>query len=429
MRIQRFLLNKDELKSTLLIGWPSVAVIPITLLSIPYLIGKMGLSDFGWLTFFGFAVATSHLLLLGVDENLTIRITKARTKLNFSILSFRIWLCFFVSSLFIILAVVNFLEFINNENYNDFFISQFLIGVAIHQFWHLIRANLIGDQRFFIYSVSNLIYSSSPQVLVAILYLNESHLNLKLDLDQCLIAINIFRVILISMIFIVISWQCRKMKFATDALSSFIHYGKWIGALNLLKSVSTNVDRYLISIFFTASDLAIYSLPLQLTQKIAVPFLAFGVYTFSKSTTYLKTEFEKKFTLLTLTILPISLIFSLLEYKFFLLWMGELYLPIYSSLARILFVYIFVWALNQVLDSFLMPREQIRPVVFVEFAIQPILIGFLIIACMNGDLTLIGKILVFKELLCFVFRSWQCGFKSIFYPISVAAIVGGFFIV
>ena len=429
MKKHRFFFNKDELKSTLLIGWPSVAAIPITLLSIPYLIGKMGLSDFGWLTFFIFALATSHLLLFGVDENLTIRITKAKNKLNFGILSLRIWFCFYGSSLVIILAAVYFLETINDAIYSNLFISQFLIGVAIHQFWHLIRANLIGDQRFLAYSVSNLIYSSSPQILVAALYLTESHLNLKLELDHCLIAVNVFRAILVSKIFIMVSWQRRKIEIARDALSSFVHYGKWIGALNLLKSISTNIDRYLISIFLTASDLAIYSLPLQLSQKIAVPLLAFGVYTFSKSTAYLKVEFEKKFTLLTLTILPTSFIFALLENNFFLLWMGELYLPIYSSLGRVLFVYIYVWGLNQVLDSFLMPREQIRPIVYMEFVIQPILIGFLIVACMNSNLIWVGKLLLLKELLCFIFRSRQCCFKHIFYPISIAAIFGAFFIV
>jgi O-antigen/teichoic acid export membrane protein len=429
MKDARVFFSKDEFKSTLLIGAPGAAVIPITLLSIPFLVGEMGLPDFGWLAFFIFAVATSHLLLFGVDDNLTIRITKAKTKRNFGILSLRIWLCFLVSSLFIILATVYFLELINNKTYSRLFISQFLIGVAIHQFWHLIRANLIGEQRFLAYSVSNLIYSSSPQILVAGLYLTETSLSLNLELDHCLIAVNIFRVILISKIFLIISWQRRKMKYATDALSSFVHYGKWIGALNILKSISTNVDRYLISIFLTASDLAIYRLPLQLTQKIALPLLAFGVYTFSRSSTYLKTEFEKKIIFFTLALLPASLIFSLLENDFFLLWMGELYLPIYSSLARILFIYIYVWGLNQVLDSFLIPQEQIRPIVYWDFAIQPILIGLLILACMNDNLIWVGKLLFFKEFLSFVFRSWRCGFRPVFYPISIAAIVIAFFIV
>ncbi len=318
-------------------------VIPVlaAIVTIPYVVHKLGPEWFGILSLAWVVLAYFNLIDLGLGRATTKFVAEALGQGNHDKIPVIVWTSLFLNMGLASLAVGIYVLITPWLVVTVLHIPKELVGEAIHVFrvlavliiFTVVNLNLVGVlqayQRFDLVNVVGVPSQTLTYVLPAIILYyggNISHIALGMVIKS---------IITTGTNFLLCIWIARihRISFSFSAAQPLFSFGGWIFLHNIAATILIQLDRFLVGALLTVTAVTFYTVPIQLaTQFLIIPsslmvvlFPAIAtIGTMSKKR--LQAIYKKAFIYLTLvmvTVLSPVIIFAreILQY-----WMGEEFL-------------------------------------------------------------------------------------------------------
>ena len=312
------------LKQTLFSGMPNFFSIPVSIFCIPLLLQSLGLEQFGYLVIIVLFINQSNLFLFGLDK----AFINSATKLNKKLIAIQFYsllaICFFAAIIvFFIFYIILSAGLVTTPLLLAKNLLPIAIGFLLHLIWCLEKAFLIAREKFSWLGMLNFLHlSSAIYAPVFAIYA----LGFEAAFDTCILSWTITRLILLllpinyfpkaTVIFPLNINLSRKL------IVRNLTYGKWIGANQVITMLYESGDRYLLSLTQPINSVALYSVPLQLSQKIAVLPQAMATVLYPKASRGEPLN-ANIIMLSALFLCTISLVFFTLNDQLMALWLRD----------------------------------------------------------------------------------------------------------
>jgi O-antigen/teichoic acid export membrane protein len=390
--------------NSFLSSMPGFLSILLSFLSIPIYLKYGGKEEYGNYIFLHFLSFVAPVLNFGLGKISSISIVQNKNRDATALVLFykTIKNSLIVLLFFFLFFIINkFFSFINSDVFilitlSIFFTILFVTIEGIFQgkelFFGLMLINL------FFYGVS----LSLPPFLLIFQYKNYENL--------------FFISLIIKAVIIIISsyylFGNKHLKFFYNYPDTVLCYSdqKWFSISNLLNIAYDIMDKYLIKLHIGSAALAIYSIPQQLTGKLSIlskgisavllPIIALGK----------KNKFITNDLLISLKIfifvIPflIFLFFNFFDI-FFEIWLGKNSSNEIVNLAKIFSVVVWISCLSHLVISYYEGSGNIKKNSIIEIIFFPFFLIFLYISILERNLLIIAFIVLFKEIVLFLFRS------------------------
>ena len=392
-------------KNTLIISLPSVLVIPVTLISVPILLDKLGTELLGELILINTLFYLSQIILFGTDKVLSRILIEKQFSYHFWSIFIFSFLPFF-AFLIVLFGICTFVIDIGNiYKVSVLSLTLVFIGLAQQMFFQILRATLIALRKFTAIATLTLnltfIFYLSPLFVVMALHADAS-------LETHLLVICIVRVILMVAIFIYCShaYQSQQNEKGARILKfrELLKGGTWIGICNICTLSSENLDKLVVGNLFGSASIVAYSIPLQVSQKVAVIPISFTSAVYPEKSAKKELKFQREFSLVTYFLLvAISLIIPFSE-DIFHLWLNTQTQKLNIDVFKIGMVSFSLYGLNSILTSFLEIDGRSKGLAYCDVILTCFLFLFVILLGNEIGLTGIAIAVLVKEMFSFIFR-------------------------
>lgn len=401
---RHFKVFSPSLSDSLVLSIAGILAIPISLITIPYILDEVGLNIFGELILANTILTLSGLLLLGADRNVTKMLAdRSRTyRISSVITSSLLFPIIFSFILFIALGTREHL-IILDQTLSVSYIKLLILGAVIQWIWLIQRAIFLANEQYvsvaFGVSLINGALFLAPTLLTLIF-------DRKFSTSEFLISILLFRVLVITIAGAV---QISKRKKTSPishnlSFSDIFKYGKWLGIVQICQAIIDNVDKVLISIVMGANAVAIYVIPTSVSQKITVIPVSFSIAIFSKKSGNKKRNFEKDLKLIAFFLALCSTFFFPLRDFFFTAWIGSHYTQLMSDLSIYSFIAYSIFGINSTMTSLIEAENNAK--ILAKFDIATLLVTIAAYAAALNDHGIIAISILFliNQSLGFLFR-------------------------
>lgn len=413
------LFERLQLKDAIKLASPSFLSIPITLLAVPACLSVIGVSAYGLLLIFFLLINQSHMLLFGAEKNLIREILKKSAFLpNLYLLQIITFLYGVLLAFFfiVIVAKLGFFDTTPISASNLYFLAA---GIPVHFLWSSQRAILQGTEKFNALGLTTFLYMAATQYmpLAVILVAPDSSKTLTNFLCAVLLARAAITVCIIPL---------TKINAGTTNSSNYfdvfrlMNYGKWMGFNQMIQIFFDGADRYFIGIFLSPAAVAIYSIPMQVAQKLAAVPIAFSQIVFNKTSASSAKKSENHFLCFSLIAPLISAFYFAVNGPFFKFWLGHHATPIIQELAILTFTAVMFTSFNFVLTSIIEASGNAKQLTKYDSVMFMPLIG--LVALLTFQFGVIGAsaALILKEIIFFTLRLKILRPSLIFIKISLS---------
>lgn len=394
------------LKQTLFSGMPNFFSIPVSIFCIPLLLQALGIEQFGYLIIINLFINQSHLYFFGIDK----AFINSSSKLNKNFVTYHFYslllLCILISAFMLLLGLMN--SWVGLVHV-PVILSQNLLfilgGLLIHLIWCSERVLLITLDKFSRLGLLNFLHLSSaiyaPTFFIYVL-------NWDATIQNCIISWTIVR----STLLILPAKDLPPLKslFALKlcTFKKFIFknftYGKWMGANQLLTILYESGDRYLLSVTQPISSVTLYSVPLQLSQKLAVLPQAMATVLYPKASKGEKLN-ENIIMLSAVMLCVCSLVFFVVNDKVMHFWLRDSFTPEMALISSVTFFAMMFASLNFILSGIIEGGGLAKKSMTVEaFLIVPLIAAAIFLIKTYGALGA-ASFLVLKEACIFLLKS------------------------
>ena len=389
---------KDAVK----LASPAFLGTPITIISVPLCLSAIGLHSYGLLMILFLLTNQSHVLLLGIEKNLTREIIKKNTVTTnlysaqiMSLLYGLTWSCLIIISF----KISNFSQKVLLP---DPVLLLFLAGIPIHLVWLVQRSILQAKKEFSRLGVTTFAYMNASQYapLIAVLFLKEQS-----DLTSFLFATLASRFVIV--LYCAMAKPTESQIVDLQSFSNIlrlIRYGKWLGFNQLIQMFFDGVDRYLLALFTSPSTVALYSIALQVSQKLAVFPIAISQVVFNE-TAALKLKRSRGYLQAVLGFSPLLAIFYFSAANFlFRLWLGPHFTPAILEVATLIYIAVNFTSFNFVLNSIIEGSGQASKLTKQDAYLSLPMITTIALLCYHSGALGAACGLLLKEVVFFYFR-------------------------
>jgi O-antigen/teichoic acid export membrane protein len=376
--------------------------IPITLISVPLCLSSIGATAYGILLIFFLIQSQCHILLFGTEKNLVRSIIQNRIA-GENLAASMLLVFFYGVCVAVVLATLaktsNILIYFSISSANFYLL---LAGIPVHLLWTVQRSILQANEKLSVLGMATLGYMSSVQYMPLIVILfNPNNANVTSFMFGVLFA----KVVITFLLFIPFRHHLRKPTLQqVRYLVSLCNYGKWMGANQTIQIIFDGADRYLLGLFSTPFSVALYAIPLQVTQKLAAFPIAMAQIVFNKSVEPDKIRSDSYLRDL-LVVIPIFTALFLGLYKpFFSVWLGEYFDEKVLTLCALLFIAMVFTSLNFITTSIIESSGRARQLTSYDLvAMMPML---LLMAALTLYFDALGTAVavILKESVFFILR-------------------------
>jgi O-antigen/teichoic acid export membrane protein len=390
--------------NSLLSSMPGFLSILLSFLSIPIYLKYGGKEEYGNYIFLHFLSFVAPVLNFGLGKISSISIVQNKNRDATALVLFYKTI---KNSLIVLLFF--FLFFIINKFFS-FINSNVFILVTLSIFFTIIFVTIEGifqgKELFFGLMLINLFFYgvslSLPPFLLIFQYKNYENL--------------FFLSLIIKAVIIIISsyylFGNKHLKFFYNYPDTVLRYSdqKWFSISNLLNIAYDIMDKYLIKLHIGSAALAIYSIPQQLTGKLSILSKGISAVLLPIIALEKKNKFITNDLLISLKIfifvIPflIFLIFNFFDI-FFEIWLGKNSSNEIVNLAKIFSVVVWISCLSHLVISYYEGSGNIKNNSIIEIIFFPFFLIFLYISILERNLLIVAFIVLFKEIVLFLFRS------------------------
>ena len=200
-----------------------------------------------------------------------------------------------------------------------------------------------------------------------------------------------------------------------------INYGKWMGFNQMIQIIFDGADRYFLGIFLSPAAVVIYSIPLQVAQKLAAVPVAFSQIVFNKASTTSAKNSENHFLCFSLIAPIISAFYFAVNGSFLKLWLGAHATPIIMELAILTFTAVMFTSFNFVLTSIIEASGNAKQLTKYDSIMLLPLIGLMALLTFQFGVVGASAALISKEVIFFLLRLKILRPSLIFIKISLSS--------
>ena len=391
-----------HVKATLRIALPSFVSIPLTLVAVALCLSTIGLADYGIFLLTILILNQSHILLFGSEKNLIRHIISpvlsTPSTMHVSIIA----ICFggMISGIMAVLLIGGAAPPFAETHKTP--ILLMLLGIPIQFLWSVQRSAIQAHDRLSLLGTTSLVYMSASHyapLFIVLLFPSIA------GISEFLLGTIIARTaVCIGLFIFEPTVRSNEPVFSLKATLQLVTYGKWMGANQTIQMLFDSADRYILGIIASPAAVALYAVPLQVTQKLAVLPVAMSQVVFNHSVTINKSKSEQTFYGLLLLAPLIAPLFLCVSELFFTKWLGNNYKPIITDLAMILSVAIIFTSLNFIASSMIEGSGMAQTLAQIDGAALLPLLG--LIAFMTIQFGPIGTAfaVLFKDIIFFIIR-------------------------
>jgi O-antigen/teichoic acid export membrane protein len=204
----------------------------------------------------------------------------------------------------------------------------------------------------------------------------------------------------------------KPLKFFFNYPGTFQNYSdqKWFSISNLLNISYDIMDKYLIKLHIGSGALAIYSIPQQLTGKLSILSKGISAVLLPNIALKKKNKFITKDLLISLKIFIFVIpFFILLFFNFFSIlleiWLGKNSTIEIVNLAKIFSVVTWISCLSHLVISYYEGSGNIKKNSIIEIIFLPLFFIILYLTILENNLLIVAFVVLFKEIILFLFRS------------------------
>ena len=348
--LTRFL-ERLHFRETVKLAAPSVLSIPLTLVSVPLCLSSLGTASYGILLILLLLQNQSHVFLFGAEKNLIRSIVQKQATANnllATMLIAFVYGCCLVAAAIILVIVCGIFDYLVLSTTN---FALLLAGIPVHLLWTVQRSILQADEKFNSLGLASFGYMSAVQYmpLLVILFAPENA-----NITSFLCGVLLARLTVTALLFFPSWHQVKRLTFQeTVFFVQLFHYGKWMGVNQTIQIIFDGADRFFLGLFSTTSAVALYAIPLQLTQKLAIIPVAMAQVVFNRSVTSEKMHSERYLRDLVAVAPFCAMIFLCVCRPLFELWLGQHFDSEVLTLAALLFIAVTFTSLNFITASIL----------------------------------------------------------------------------
>ena len=370
--LTRFL-ERLHFRETVKLASPSVLSIPLTLVSVPLCLSSLGTASYGILLILLLLQNQSHVFLFGVEKNLIRSIVQKQAtadNLLATMLIVFVYGCCLVAVAIILVIVFGVFDYLVLSTTN---FALMLAGIPVHLVWTVQRSILQADEKFSTLGLASFGYMSAIQYmpLLVILVAPENA-----NITSFLCGVLLARLTVTALLFFPSWHHVKRLTFRqTVFFVQLFHYGKWMGVNQTIQIIFDGADRFLLGLFSTTSAVALYAIPLQLTQKLAIIPIAMAQVVFNRSVTSEKMQSDRYLRDLVVLAPFCAMIFLCVCRPMFELWLGQHFDSKILTLAALLFIAVTFTSLNFITASILESSGRARQLARYDLAAMiPLLI-------------------------------------------------------
>lgn len=397
------LFERLQLKDAVKLASPSFLSIPITLITVPACLSVIGVSAYGILLIFFLVINQSHMLLFGSEKNLVLEILNKSNDLPnlyaVQIITF-LYGVFFALFSIVIIASLGFFETTPMSASNLYVLAA---SIPLHLLWSAQRAILQGREKYNALGLTTFLYMTATQYmpLAIILFAPDSSKTVTNFLWAVLIARTVITLCIIPLTKINAETATSSHSFDVFRL---MNYGKWMGFNQMIQIFFDGADRYFLGIFLSPAAVAIYSIPMQVAQKLAAIPVAFSLIVFNKTSASSAKKSENHFLCFSLIAPLISAFYFTVNGPFFKFWLGHHATPIILELAILTFTAVIFTSFNFVLTSIIEASGNAKQLTRYDSIMFMPLIG--LVALLTFQFGVFGAVsaLISKEIIFFILR-------------------------
>lgn len=355
-------LRRMHVDATLKLASPSFLSIPLTLLAVPLCLSAIGLADYGTLLLLILIVNQSHILLLGAEKNLIRQIISSRNAASqpASHIGGAASFVALIYGCLVAIIAAGLLHITNLDAHvtiEPAILYCFLAGIPLHFLWSVQRSILQANEHLTGLGIMTFLYMATVQYMpLAIILLAPERSSLMSFLVTAIGARALVSIWLLARGETSISFLRPNAFYSgahIKAVFGLIGYGKWMGINQSIQILFDGADRYLIGLLGSPAAVALYSVPLQVSQKIAVLPVAMAQIIFNRSINA-QTSQSNWYLFVLVAAMPIgAALFFCVSDPFFKLWLGSHFSPIITSLSIMTFVAIIFTSVNFITGSIL----------------------------------------------------------------------------
>ena len=370
--LARFL-KRLHFKETIKLASPSVLSIPLTLVSVPLCLSFLGTASYGILLILFLLQNQSHVFLFGTEKNLIRSIVQEQASANNLLATMLVAFVYGVCLVAVAIILVMILGIFDYLVLSTTDFSLLLAGIPVHLLWTIQRSILQADEKFSTLGLTSFCYMSAVQYMPLIVILvAPENASITSFLGGALAA----RLTVTALLFFPFWRHVKKLRFQQIGfIVQLFHYGKWMGVNQTIQIIFDGADRYLLGVFSTPSAIALYAIPLQITQKLALIPVSMAQVVFNQSVTSEKMRPDTYLRDLV-TVAPFcAMVFLCVCQPLFELWLGQHFDNKILTLAALLFIAVTFTSLNFITASILESSGRARQIARYDLtAMIPLLI-------------------------------------------------------
>ncbi len=250
---------------------PGIISILLSFFSIPIYLNYLGFQEYGDFLILHIFLSIVMVTNFNLGKIASIKIQKVSNSFKKSIITTTLFVSF-VSSLLITLIlylIFNYIKF-NYENLISFNLNLFFFALFVSNIYVTSENIFKGIKKYYISSISNLIfYSFSISLPAFFILIDNKNYN---DVEELFkISIYFKTLSLLILLTILIFKKFFNLNILTNMITKdFVKQAKWQTLSSIYLQLFDFLDKYLIKIFLGSSNLAIYSIPQQISGKLSV---------------------------------------------------------------------------------------------------------------------------------------------------------------
>ena len=399
--------NKKLLTNASFLSLPGILAIFISLVSIPIHLKTAGAENYGNYIIFHFLLTLGTLLNFGIGKSIVISINnfpKKSKSVSYYGIKYTFILSVIFSILFIFLAAMENVTFINSIFVNSIILTYFFIGILVTLFYISLEGILQGNQKFKSLSFYNFIFYSLSMSIPSLSLIYFKNISLE---NLILLSVLIKSSVIFMIFFAIIKNNLIKKSINKILLNNLKKNSKWLTLNSILVQFYDLFDKYLVKIFFGPVALATYSIPQQLTGKLSILSKGFSAFLlpFLSKKNFSNDDFNTTIKIFLIFIPIIIFLFFPLFELFLKLWLGSQFNNHILELTKIFSLSVIFSCASHILITKFEATQTLKHNLKFEFSLMPFFLILLFYLTVNSfSILMIGSLILLKEIILLFFR-------------------------
>ncbi len=399
--LKRFL-KRIHFTELLKLASPSALSIPITLISIPLCLSSIGTAAYGTLIIFFLIQSQCHILLFGAEKNLIRSIIQNHATAEKLA---AITLLVFIYGVCIMVVLATLAETFDVFNYFSISSANFyllLAGIPVHLLWTVQRSVLQAKEKLSVLGLVTFGYMSSVQYMPLLTILLTPN---NASITNFMFSVLVARGVVTFLLFLPSQHHLRKPTLQqAKYFLQLCDYGKWMGMSQTIQIIFDGADRYLLSLFSTPLSVALYAIPLQVTQKLAIFPIAMAQVVFNRSVAPNKMQSDTYLRDFVAAVPFFTMLFLCICKPFFYFWLGQHFDEKILTLCALLFIAMIFTSFNFITTSIIESSGRARQLASYDLAAMMPMILLMAALTLKFDAFGAAVAFILKEAVFFILR-------------------------